>query len=100
MAFRPTRTGNAGPGPARDRNRGGQRAMIEEQAQRSAFGLQGVGTLRLGEPLLEIGRREFVGAGVKLREADRVVRRPGPLHEPDDMFLVGAARFERVNHPS
>jgi len=41
--------GDAGPGSARNSDTSGQHAIIEEQAQRCAFHLQGVMSFALGE---------------------------------------------------
>jgi hypothetical protein len=52
--------------------------------------LQGVGTFLLGKLLLEIGRRQFIGAWIKLLQAQNLMFSPRPLRKPDGLFLVDA----------
>src|SRR5947209_6595313 len=90
---------NAGPGPARESDTSGQLAITKEKTQCRALHLQSVGTLALGQLLLEIFRREIVGVWIQLRQADHLVSCARPFDESDGLLLVHPPGLKGVHPP-
>jgi hypothetical protein len=86
--------GDTGPGSARNSHTDSELPIIEEQAQRCTFHLQGIRTFTVGKLLLEIYGGQLVGTWIQLHQADHLVSRARPLHKPDGMFLVHTPRLK------